>query len=102
MSSYILESKDFKMVLSTDKPILDAIEDEFRKGTIKMSKVGQLMNVTCPDGENRPIVLAPFLFGRGLMDKEAAIFNIKATLKVSEREAEEILLNHLLTKTHGE
>ena len=102
MNNYILESKNFKMVLSTDKSILDAIEDEFRKGTIKLSKVGQLMDIIHPDGENRPIVLTPFLFGRGLMDKEVAIANIKTTLEISEKEAEELLLNHPLTKTHGE
>ena len=97
---HILKSKDFQMVISTDKPILDAIEDEFRKGTIKLSKIGQLMSIIHPDGEDRPIVTAPFLFGRGLLNKETAVHNVAHTLKISLKEAEELLLNHPLSKKH--
>ena len=98
MSDYILKSKDFKMILSTDGEILDLIEEEFRKGHIKLCKIGQLIDIIHPDGENRPIVTAPFLFGRGLMSKSVAIENIAYCLDTSLYEASNILKEHPLAQ----
>lgn len=97
---YILKSKDFEMVVKTEKPILETIEKLFREGKIQLKNIGQLMSIIHPDGEDRPIVTVPFLYGRGLLDKETAIANVAMTLNVSDSEAEELLLKHPLVRTH--
>lgn len=100
MTDYILKSKTLKMVLSTDKDILDAIEESIVKNEIKMSELGQMIFIIHPDGENRPVATIPFLFGRGIVDKETAIQNISAMFNNSLKEAEEMLLNHPLSKRY--
>jgi len=101
MKLYQIMTKDFKLkfVIKDNENILDELAKYFKKNFESLKdKLGHIIFIYHPDGENRPIATIPFLFGNNIIDKDYAIESIQALFNIDEIEAEELLLKHALSK----